>query len=82
MLQKHSNIYNIYYKIYKFSNGMPPKITNKILPLKEINHYNFRHPLLFIVPLVYSVYIGTESTGYLGPKIWEIISSEIKKMET
>ena len=61
---------------------MSPDIINKIFKLKEINHYNLRHPSQFILRSVRSVYNGTESVSYSGPETWEMISSEIKNIES
>ena len=64
--------------MYKFANNMSPEITNEIFPLREINHYDPRHPSLFIVPSIHKIYNGAKSAAYLGPKNWEIIPLEIK----
>ena len=34
------------------------------------------------MPLVNSVYNGTESTTFLGPKVWELVPEVMKQIET
>ena len=62
-------------------NGVSPEKTNEIFYLRKSNSYYPRHPSLFIVPLVDSLYNGTQSATYSGPKIWEIIPSEIQNID-
>ena len=55
---------------------------------KIIKDFNFRGEIgydlrqYFRRPLVNSVYNGTDSVSFLGPKIWEIIPKKIKKLES
>lgn len=63
-------------------NGVSPEKTNEIFYLRKSNSYYPRHPSLFIVPLVDSLYNGTQSATYSGPKIWEIIPSEIQNIDS
>ena len=42
------------------------------------NNYNLRHVNHFEIPFVRTVYNGTESVSYLGPKIWNIVPEEYK----
>ena len=74
----HKNVQTLAIKMHKFANNMSPEITNEIFPLREINHYNLKHPSLFILPAMHIIYNGTESAVYLGPRNWEIMPSEIK----
>ena len=43
---------------------------------------NFRHRSDFIVPFARTVYHGTKTISYLGPKIWDIVPSELKKAQS
>ena len=46
------------------------------------NHYNLLNHNDFTVPFAITVYHGTaESTSYLGPKIWDIASIELKQVQ-
>ena len=43
--------------------------------------YNLRRRSQFHIPLVRTVFNGTESIKFLGPKIWELIPDEMKELE-
>ena len=47
------------------------KISKNLAPPQP--QYNLRYNSLFSRPLVKSVYKGTESLSFLGPKIWDIL---------
>ena len=64
--------------MYKVVNGMFLEIMNEVFKQKNNPHYNLKHTSQFSVNPVHSVYNGTELASYLGPKIWEQISSEIR----
>ena len=46
------------------------------------NVYDFRNPSEFVRRNVTSVFIGTKSISVLGPKIWSIVPTELKQLET
>ena len=54
--------------MYKVKNEIAPMIT--VFTRMPENHYNFRHLSDFIVSFARTVYYGTESISYLGPKIF------------
>ena len=58
---------------------MSPEIINEIFQLREKSHSNLRYTSEFIIPPIHSVYHGSESVSYLGPKIWELIPPEESK---
>ena len=60
--------------MYKVVNGGSPEIM-KIFRIREENGYNSRHQNTFNL-----VYNGTETVLFLGPKIWELIPTEIKEL--
>ena len=64
--------------MYKVANDMSPDIMNEVFKLRNTPHYNLRHTSHFSTDPIHSVYNGTESTSYLGPKIWEQIPAEIR----
>ena len=49
---------------------------------KRNNVYDIRNPSEFARRNVRSVFNGTESISFLGPKIWDIVPSELKQLET
>ena len=48
----------------------------------ETNNYNFRHKLFFRIPRNKAVRNGFESISYLGPKIKEMLPTEMLEYET
>ena len=46
------------------------------------NHHNLRHINHFETSFVRTVYNGTESVLYLGPKIWDIVPEEYKTLNS
>ena len=50
----------------------------EIFKLKDQPQYNLMYNSLFSRPLVKSVYKGTESLSFWGPKIWDILTDTYK----
>ena len=48
----------------------------------KISHYDLRNNNSFKSRRVNSVWHGTESVSYLGPKIWDLVPNEIKESES
>ena len=61
---------------------MAPEIMNEIFQLREESHYNLRYTSEYIFPPIHSVYYGRESASYLGPKLWELIPTVIRQIDT
>ena len=74
----HNNIHTLAIEIYKVANSICPDIMNDIFNLRENTHYNLRHTSQFLVDPIHSVFNGSESASYLGPRIWEEKTSKIK----
>ena len=51
---------------------------NDIFKLRDEQTYNLRKLSQFYRPKVNSVYNGTESVSFLGPKIWDLVPNELK----
>ena len=69
------NLKTLAIEMYKVVNGGSPEIMKDIFRIREENGYNSRHQNTFN-----SVYKGTETVLFLGPKIWELIPTEIKEL--
>ena len=78
----HNNIHTLAIEMYKVANDMSPEIMKDIFKLKENTHYNLRHTSQFLVDPIDSVFNGSESASYLGPKIWEQIPFELKNIKS
>ena len=64
--------------MFTVSKILAPPQMQEIFKLKDQPHYNLRYNSLFFRPLVKSVYKGTESLLFLGPKIWDILPDTYK----
>ena len=67
--------------MYKIANNMSPDLLNEIFTPK-IGPYNLRRNHSFTSRQVHTVYHGTESLSFLGPKIWDLVPIDIKQSET
>ena len=64
-------------EMFKVYNNIAPPIITEIFNKRNPN-YQLRHASHFSIPPVRSVYNGTESLSFLGPKIWDIVITELK----
>ena len=89
LLEKDNSI-SIHYRniqahateMHKVANGMSLEIMNEIFQLREKSHYNLRYTSEFIIPPIHSVYHGSKSASYSGPKLWELIPTVIRQIDT
>ena len=63
--------------MFQIKHGHSPENVSDIFT-QTIQHYNFRQNRDFKIRSVKSVYHGSESISYLGPKIWEIVPQRSK----
>ena len=68
--------------MYKVKNELAPMITANVFTTIPENHYNLRNYHGFRLPFARTVYHGTESISYLGPKIWDIVPTELKNAQS
>ena len=78
----HINIQTLATEMFKVKNELFPEIICDIFMQRINNHYNLRHINHFETPFVRTVYNGTESVSYLGPKIWDIVPEEYKTLNS
>ena len=76
----HRNLQALATEMFKICSNLSPDIVKDIFQ-KRIVPYNLRSENSFMSRLVNSVYHGTESLSFLGPKIWEQVLQEIKGSE-
>ena len=67
------NIQILATEMYKLISNLSPPILNAVFKLNSDSLYNLRQISQFSRSLVKSLYHGTESISYLGPKIWDIL---------
>ena len=66
-------------EMLKISNNLSPDIAKEIFQERFVP-YNLRHNNRFTSRQVNSVYHGTESLSFPGPKIWDLVPLEIKEL--
>ena len=64
-------------EMFKVYRDIAPPIFSEIFHRRNVS-YNLRNNSHFTVPNVNSVFHGSESVSYLGPKIWDIVPIEMK----
>ena len=65
----------------KLLKGLCPEIVKELFQFRNDIPYKLRQRLQIHIPPVRTVFGGAESTKFLGPKIWELITDETKKLE-
>ena len=74
------NIQRLAIEMFRFDNGLSPPLMSNIFKLRAENFYNLRQVSEFSRPMVKSLYHGTESISYLGPKIFNILPKKHGKL--
>ena len=65
--------------MFKVSGGLNPEIVNELLfQVTQQIPYELRQRPQFQIPSFHSVFSGTESLKFLGPKIWALVPNEMK----
>ena len=67
-------------EMFEISKNLAPPQVHEIFKLKDQPQYNLRYSSLVSRQLVKSVYKGTESLSFLGPKIWDILPDTYKDL--
>ena len=67
--------------MYKVKQNISPQLMNSIF-VKKDNRYNLRSESRWEIRAVKSVYHGTESLSFRGPKTWDILPIDIKNSES
>ena len=77
----HRNLQILAIEMFKVYNHDAPSILNDIF-IRRTPVYNLRDDRYFESRKVRSVYHGTESLSFLGPKIWDLVPCELKRAES
>ena len=64
--------------MYKVRKGLLPSIITELFEHKKQHYYNLRNSAEFAILAIRTVYQGSESISYLGPKIWNILPDRLK----
>ena len=68
--------------MFKHSRGLSPDIANELFQFREQMPYDLRQRSQFQIPWVHSVFSGTESLKFPGPKVWALVPDEMKFRES
>ena len=77
----HRNLQALATEMFKIHRGLSPDILREIF-VPKISLYNLRRNNTFERRQVHSVYHGTESSSFLGPKIWDLVTLELNQLES
>ena len=67
-------------ELYKVRHGLALELINDIFEKRNVT-YNFRKNSTFETRNIKSVYYGSETISFIGPKIWELLPSNLKDSE-
>ena len=73
----HRNLQRLATEMFKVKNDLSPMFMKKVFP-ESTNPYNLREPPVFKNSNVRSVYNGTETISFRGPKTWSLVPNDIK----
>ena len=76
------NILKLVIEMFKSYKGLLPPIMDNVFKLRIENPYSLRQVSEFSRPIVKTLYYGTESLLYLGPKIWDILPEKLRNMDS
>ena len=68
--------------MFKVSRGLNPEIVNELFQFREQLPYDLRQRSQFQIPWVHSIFSGTESLKFLGPKVWTLVPNEMKQLKS
>ena len=69
-------------EMYRLAKGISQTIMQDIFRFRNSSTYNLRNQNNFEILFRNSVYNGTESISYLGPKVWEPVPDNLKKINS
>ena len=73
----HRSLQRFAMEMYKAYNDLSPSLVKSIFPKREIP-YNFRNCNPFKFTNGHTVFKGTETISFRGPKIWSLVPANIK----
>ena len=65
-------------EMYKIKNNLSPPTIADLFEQRNEQHYNLRNWGQFSLPAISTVYHGSESISFLGPKIWNMLPDKLK----
>ena len=77
----HRNLQKLATEMYKTINNLSPILMKSIFP-DNTNPYDLRNKNPFKTSNVHTVFNGTETISYRGPKTWALVPHEIKESQS
>ena len=77
----HRNLQILAIEMYKVKNNLSPTIMKNIFPDREVS-YDLRNMNPFQARNVSTVYNGTETISFRGPKTWALVPDDIRESKT
>ena len=68
--------------MYKVNKAMSPLQITELFGRRNEHPCNLRHITEYLQPFVNSVYRGTKSISYLGPKTWGMVPDTYKNIDS
>ena len=68
--------------MFKVYTEQVPEILQDVFPINSQPEYNLRNKTHFAIQPIRTVHYGNNSLRYLGPKLWELIPSDMKDTES
>ena len=76
------NIQILATEIHKIKNDLSHLIVTELFEQRNEQHYDLRKNSQFTIPPIRTVYHGSESISFLGPKIWNILPDRLKNVNS
>ena len=76
------NLQKLAVEMFKVPRDLSPEIINEIFQFKEDITYELRQRSQFHIISAHSVFRGTESLKFLGPKILPLVPNKMKQLES
>ena len=77
----HRNLQKLATEMFKIKNELSPRFMSTIFPTSK-NPYNMRSDQTFQTRNIKTVYKGTETLSFRGPKVWSMLPDNIKNSKT
>ena len=77
----HRNLQKLATEMYKVKNNLSPSFMKSVFP-DSVNPYNLRSKPSFHTSNIRTVYNGTETISFRGPKTWSLVPNAIKNSKS
>ena len=78
---RHRNIQALATEMFKVKNNIASEIVKELFPSK-VSPYDLRINNSFQRRRVNFLWHGTESVSYVGPRVWDLVTTQIKEFES